>query len=158
MCIVIDTNTLSMVFSENNVQHDEFKYVKEWILDGKGTLVYGGTRYKNELIKAGRFLKLIRLLRDSGKAIKICTKAVDDLEKQIAKKTVNTDCDDQHIIALLGASKCPLLCSCDVRSYIFIKNRDLYPKKCPVVKIYSGKRNQRLLKSYDSTKLNNIEF
>lgn len=155
MCIVIDTNTLSMVFSTENARHAEFECVKEWITNGDGLLVYGGKKYKEELSLAPRYMKLIRTLKDSGKAKAILDEVVNKLEAKVQDMTEGTDCDDQHIIAILGASRCPLLCSPDTRSFPFVKDKSLYPKGVPSVKIYTSPRNKKLLKKYDPHKLAN---
>lgn len=153
---MIDTNTLAMVFSSDNSRHAEFACIKTWITDGDGLLIYGGKKYKEELQLAPRYMKLIRILRDSGKAATICDDSVNRLEEEVQKMTTGTDCDDQHIVALLGASRCSLLCSTDARSFPFIKDRSLYPKNTPSVKIYTSVRNKKLLKKYDASKLTNV--
>lgn len=156
MCIVIDTNALAMVFDESNSRHPDFSFIKEWIDQRLGFVVYGGTKYKNELSLTGRYMKIIRLLKDSGQAVMIHDDVVNQLEAVVTSKTVGTDCDDQHVIALLGASNCPLLCSVDSRSYPFVKDKGLYPKGCGKVKIFSSKRNRKLLKKTNISILNNV--
>lgn len=141
----------------SNARHADFTYVKKWI-DGRcGFVVYGGTKYKAELAETTRYMRLLRLLRDAGQAISICDRAVDEIERSVRNKTNGTKCDDQHIIALLGASRCSLLCSTDSRSFVFVKDRSLYPKDAPTVKIYTSARNRRLLKKTDPRSLSNIE-
>ena len=145
MCIVVDINTLAPVFSEKCAQHEGFRPVKEWIEKGRGFLVFGGTQYKKELLKTYRYLRLIRQMRDSGRAVAIRDDLVDAAEVEVIEKTKGADCDDQHIIAILGTSRCPLFCSNDSRSYEFIKDKSLYPKDMARVRIYSSKKNQKLL-------------
>jgi hypothetical protein len=157
MCIVIDINTLSMVFNPSNLRHPEFVPVKNWIDTGGGFLVFGGTKYKAELAGTVRYLRLVRLLYEAGKAIAICDCAVDDIEKAVCQKLNGSKCDDPHIIALLGASRCSLLCSVDSRSFEFIKDRDLYPKKSPRVRIYKSSRNASLLTKSNPSKLVNVD-
>lgn len=154
MCIVIDVNVLSMVFNEDNARHADYSPVKKWIEDGKGFLVFGGSKYKKEL--GYRSIRLVNKMRDAGQAIAINDSAVDRTEKKVRQLTDNTDCDDQHIIALLGAANCPLLCSFDSRSFEFIKNRGLYPDGVAQVKIYKSSRNADLLKKSDPKKLRNV--
>lgn len=157
MCIVIDINCLVPVFVEACKKHKEFGAVKSWIEEGNGFLVYGGSRYRSELHRAFRFLRLIRQMRDGGKAFSIRDSVVDELEAIVKLKTQGTHCDDQHVIALLGAAKCTLLCSEDTRSFPFVKNRSLYPNGMPKVKIYSSKRNIDLLTKCDWRALTNVE-
>ena len=157
MCIVIDINTLSKVFNESDNDHSSFCCVKEWINSNSGFLVFGGTKYKEELKKAIKYLKIIRLLKDGGRAISIKDDVVYKLALTIIQKTLNTDCDDPHIIALLGASRCSLLCSTDIRSFPFVKNKSLYPDNMPKVRIYSSARNKSLLKKSDPSSLSNVD-
>lgn len=158
MCIVIDINVLSRVFNENNKDYAEYKAIKEWIDAGKGFLVYGGSTYKKELAGAYRFLKLVRQLKDVGKAIAINDLVVDTREAEILRKTKNTDCDDQHIIALLCRSNCDLLCSYDARSFKYIKDKDLYLSGKAKTKIYTSSRNQNLLVRKSPSALKNKEL
>lgn len=157
MCIVIDINALAMVFDEKNARHAEYTPIKQWIEEGNGFLIFGGTKYKAELAKTGRYMRLLRQMRDGGKAIAIKDSAVDALEEIVQQKTTGTQCDDQHIVALLGASRCKLLCSFDSRSFDFIKDFNLYPKGVPRVKIYTSARNKKLLKKSDPRKLTNVK-
>lgn len=156
MCIVIDINALAMVFNENHADHVNFSSVKKWIDEGRGFVVFGGTKYKNELKLAIHYMRLIRLLKDAGKAISICDEAVDKIEIVVREKVKGNKCDDQHIIALLGAARCPLLCSVDARSFEFVKDRTLYPKGAPIVRIYSSNKNKKLLKKADPKKLRHV--
>lgn len=155
MCIVIDTNSFSAVFAEDNALHKEFSCVKAWIESGRGYLIYGGTNYKREIGKTGRHARLIKLLRDAGRAIAIQDEAVDSLEKKIIGATKGTDCDDQHLIALLGASSCPLVCTQDARAIPHLKNKVLYPKRSPAIKIFKSSRNKSLLTNSNPKKITN---
>ena len=157
MCIVIDVNTLAPVFSEHCEKHLEFSPVKNWIQKGHGFLVFGGSKYKTELARAPRYLRLIRQMRDGGQAISIRDNVVDNREANVRAQTAGSHCDDQHIIALLGAARCCLLCSKDARSFSFVKTRSLYPKDMPKVKIYSSSRNTGLLTKTTRSELTNVE-
>lgn len=156
MCIVVDINALPPVFSERCDKHSDFCHVKTWIEAGKGFLVFGGTSYKRELAKAFRYLRLVRIMKDGGRAVAIRDDVVDKLERVIVQKTAGKDCDDQHLIALLAASHCPLFCSIDSRSFKFVKDRGLYPRKMVRVKVYSSAKNADLLKPMARTMLKNV--
>lgn len=146
MCIVVDTNTLAPVFNDTCERHPEFVHVKDWIEKGHGFLVFGGTKFKGELQKAYRYLRLVRQMKDSGHAVAIRDDVVDAEEKRVKALTSGTDCDDQHIIGLLSASRCPLVCSGDARAYPYLRDRNLYPNGMARVRIYSSGRNQSLLR------------
>ena len=155
MCIVIDINTLAPVFNEQCATHNEFHSVKDWILAGRGFLVFDGTHYKEELKKTSRYLELIKQMKIAGQAVAICDELVNAEETRVIASTQGTDCDDQHIIALLGTARCPFCCSNDSRSYKHITNRSLYPKGMAKARIYSSKRNSKLLTPVSRDQLKN---
>lgn len=156
MSIVIDVNTLTKVFNENDNDHNEFLPVKNWIESKKGKIVIGGSSYKEELGKMGRYLSLIRIYSKKKMVIYIDDEAVDEREGFLEEKLGGTDCDDPHIIALLGVSRCQLLSSVDERSFRFIKDSSNYPKDSPKVKIYTGSRNVDLLCEKNISRLSKI--
>lgn len=145
MAIVIDVNVFSCVFDVHSKHHADFAPVKAWIERRDGFLIYGGSKFKEELMQSYRRVRLVRALRDAGCAIEISLSAVDTLESEIKKRTQGTKCNDPHIIALLAAAKCALLCSRDKESFPFVKDRTLYPKGTPRVRIYTSLRNASLL-------------
>lgn len=146
MSIVIDINALASVFNSDCDKHFNFKPVKSWLDSGRGIVLYGGTKYKDELKLAFRYLKLMRLMKDAGKARALDDAEVDAYEKNVITMVNNKACDDPHIIAILAVSRCNLLCSSDARSYVYIKNKKLYPKGMKEVKIYGSIKNKSLLK------------
>lgn len=68
MCIILDINILSSVFSQAAMKHREFEPVLKWITEGHGRVVYGGTKYKKELGKTP-YLKIFSLLNIYNRAI-----------------------------------------------------------------------------------------
>jgi hypothetical protein len=145
MAIVIDSNCLAHVFSRDDQDHHEFSPVLEFVNAGLGSLIYGGKTYLQELSRAPRFARLIRLLRDQGRAIHINDDAVDAAQRVIEGKINDARCDDPHIIALLATSNCGLLCSRDGRSFRYVKDPALYHRHHVGVRIYTGRRNVDLL-------------
>ena len=71
MCIIIDTNALASVFDVDSSNHENFKPVYDWIFNNKGKVVYGGTKYKEELKNSYRYLKLFGQLSRIRKTIEI---------------------------------------------------------------------------------------
>jgi hypothetical protein len=157
MCIVIDANSLAPVFEPNCIDHIEYKPVSDWILKGKGHAVFGGSKYRQELINANKYMKLFRLLKDSGRAYEICCKCVDEREAEVKAMTSNNGCNDHHLIAILGVSGCRLLCSRDARSFVFIKNKRNYPKGATRPRIYTGLKNKKLISKSSIVPLRNID-
>jgi len=155
MAIVVDTNVFARVFDPTNKEHAEFALVKSWIERGDGFLVFGGTRYIAELAQSIHRLRLVRRLKESGMAVQIDSGTVDAIDQEILRLTAGTACNDQHIMALLAAARCGLLCSLDAESYPFVKARNCYPKGCIKVRIYSSSRNADLLVRVDRATVRN---
>ncbi len=155
MSIVVDINTFAMVFDSANKNHAEFAPIKSWIENREGFLLFGGTKYKEELFQSYRTVRLVRQLRDAGSAIEISSEAVDAIEVGVRKAIKGTNCNDPHVIALLAASNCSLLCSHDKESYPFMKCKSYFPKGSPKVRIYSGKRNVKLLQRCNRANIRN---
>lgn len=156
MCIVVDLNSLPNVFCPDSKKHADFKPVHDWIIHGKGYAVYGGTKYKVELGKSYRYLKLFRQLKETRRAIEVRQDAVDARESELLSTTKGKGCDDQHIIAILCVSGCLLLCSEDKRSFKFVKNRCYYGKGRPKPRIYQSPKHKFLLCDENIVHLRNI--
>ncbi|MDD2918501.1 hypothetical protein [Rhodoferax sp.] len=146
MCIIIDTNTLSKVFKTTDKKHSEFKPVLDWIKDGNGKIIVGGTTFNNEiLVKVQWFVKAYQLLRQCGKVVEIDMRKVDKQEAWLKKQITDDDFDDPHIVALIGISGCKLVCTGDARSFPYIQNKKLYPKGKVPPSIYTKASNKQLL-------------
>ncbi len=142
MCIIIDTNVLSHVFDKNNQNHAEFKPVLDWIINGNGKIIYGGSKYKKEI--GEKLIRVFLALRKANKAIKLDDNIVDAEAARVSKLIQHDDFDDQHIVALLIKSGCRLICSLDSRAYPFFQHNTFFSsRKKP--RIYSGIRNSDLL-------------
>ena len=146
MCLIIDTNTLSKVFKKSNKDHGSFQAVLNWIIDGNGKIIIGGTTFKNELTGNIKwFLPLLSQLAKVNKVVIISDLKVNEEERKIRQQIVDPDFDDPHIIALILKSKTKLVCTQDKRSYKYINDKTLYPKRSKTPAIYSGKANKNLL-------------
>lgn len=156
MCIVIDTNTLAPVFDSNCAVHRAYAPVKNWVMSGKGRVVYGGTRYMEELKKARRYLRVILQLRIARRAVEIECSKVDARETELTTKTAGTNCDDQHIIALLCVSGCKLVCSNDKRAFRYFKDRTNYRGARYAPSIYSNRGHKHLLSDENVVRLRNV--
>ena len=100
--------------------------------------------YKQELAKTP-YVKIIKQLQTAGKAIMLNDKNVDKYQKIIERIEHNPDFDDPHLIAMVRESKCKIICSLDARAYPFIKNSKFYESPSHKPKVYSSKRNSKLL-------------
>jgi hypothetical protein len=156
MCIVVDINALALVFNPDSSDRG-FAPIRAWIERGDGFLVYGGTRYKDELKGTERYLRLVRQLKTAGRAVAISDHEVDSHERIIQRMAGAAAKGDFHIVALLGISHCGLLCSKDKRSFSLVKDRTLYPKGAPRVRIYTSGKNIGLLRRTNKNALRNLE-
>jgi hypothetical protein len=132
VCIVIDTNVVASVLSPKSARHAEFKPVLDWILYGKGKLVYGGSTYRREVFqRMPQYAGLIEELKRGGKCVVLDRAAVDAVEGRVREAEPSPDFDDAHLVAIFDVSGCLLLCSDDARADRFVKDRGLYERRSP---------------------------
>lgn len=143
MCIVIDTNVLNEVFDPKNINHLDFKPVSDWIIEGKGKVIYGGSKYLDEI--GYKYLKFFKLLNDANKACLIKNDIIDSKTNEVSKIIQHVNFDDQHLVSLLIVSGCKLIASNDKRAYPFFRHINFFSPAIKKPKIYSGKRNMSLL-------------
>ena len=101
MCVILDANTWHSVFIESSNDHHDFLPLHDWIFNGKGRIVYGGTRYKNELSRARKYIGLFVELRKIRKIIEVCDNEVDQKQVELEDSIQNAGFDDAHIIAIV---------------------------------------------------------
>ncbi|MFP3868620.1 MAG: hypothetical protein ACLFUU_10760 [Desulfobacteraceae bacterium] len=143
MCIVVDTCTFASVFNEYSQDHSLFQPVLEWIVRGKGKLVYGGTKYKIELKQASKYLGVFGQLKRAGKVVEIDDVKVDERQRDI-ERIASEGLNDAHIIAIIAESGCRLICTKDSKATNpYFKCSDLYPPGISRPKIYSGRKQNR---------------
>jgi len=143
MPIIVDTNCIANVFDTGSKNHLKFKPVLDWIIKGKGKLVFGGTTYEKEMPK--KYRRTFNILKKVSKTIEGDRKAIDQKEIENKNLIPDKDFDDPHIAAIAFISKCRLICSEDKRSIKFIKNKVLYSKDFVVPKFYTKAKNKDLL-------------
>lgn len=143
MCIIIDTCAFHAVFNPDDSFHHKFKPVYDWIEGKKGKIVIGGTDYKNELIKRTS-LKILTEYDKMKRLAKVPDEEVDKLVPALKAQVVHKDFDDPHIVALVIASKCRLICTGERRAIPFFTKKELYPKGVKRPKIYRTARNKDL--------------
>ncbi|MGB0930888.1 MAG: hypothetical protein ACPGVB_08940 [Chitinophagales bacterium] len=141
MCVIVDVNILGGVFDKNHSRFEDYEPIKKWVLEGKGKLVVGGSKYGEELKRVERYAKLIAELAKLGKVVVLKKQNVDNHQVVIEGKEKDPDFDDPHLIAMVVESGVRILCSDDKRADKFIKKRKFYPKgKKPPI-IYRNKRH-----------------
>lgn len=156
MCIVIDTCTMASVFDTHNVNHKEFAPVLEWIINGHGSMIFGGRKYLQEIPRG--YERLVNELSRANKAIQLKTNIVDKKQNELELLVNNEDFDDAHIIAIVIVARCKLISSLDKRAYKFFRMKSLYPNRFERPSIYSGSRNRGLLVDDNITEIGKPVF
>ncbi len=142
MCLIVDTNCFGCFFDKAN---QEFSPARDWVLNKEGKLMCGGTKYLEEMKKAGKYMKLILELNKRGKVIQLDNSVVDGEENRIKSIEANPDFDDPHLIAMTIVGRCQIICTQDKRAAKFLKKKELYPKDVKRPKLYTGKNCKNLL-------------
>lgn len=143
MCLVIDTCCLSMVFDPKNKNHRDYIPVLNWI-NGKGRMIYGGTKYNEELGKAARYLAFVTELSRKRRTIQIPNSTVDQIAAELKRKCPEAKFDDEHIVALVLASRCCVVCTNDSVAIAYLKSAELFPEGSRP-KIYRGRPSHKAL-------------
>ena len=156
MCFVLDVNSFPCLFDRGNKEHAEFSPLREWLYNHLRTsLVIGGTAYRKEVDKLGKYYEFLNELGRAGKLCKINNDLVDTEEKRISAIKRHRDFNDAHIIALFCASGCRIFASKDERADPFLKDRNFYGKGQKPPRIYRNHRHKNLLTDANIVKLRN---
>jgi hypothetical protein len=139
MCMLVDANLIPIVFKSSNYLHNKYKPIINWLLYGKGKLVFGGYYFEKEIKESLiGFMPLIKELTRLNKTHYFSNEDVDVLTKEIKNRIKDTDFNDPHLVALLIISKATVFCSNDKKSFKFIKEKSLYPKGQNMPRIFSA--------------------
>ena len=143
MCLVIDTNTFALVFNKNAKGHKSFTPVLTWITQGKGRMIYGGTKYDIELARATWMLVIIVELSRNRRVVHIPNETVDPIATALKIKFPEPAFDDEHIVALVIASRCCVVCTKDDGAIAYLKRLDVFSDYPGVErpKIYKGHKS-----------------
>lgn len=143
MCIIIDTCVLASVFDVTSADHGEFAPIRKWIYKGKGKMIYGGTKYKQEI--PPKYYRILIELENMNKTVRLLDKTVDTCQKEVENKIKSRKYNDPHLVAIAIVSRCRLVTTCDIEAKNCLREKRLYPKKMARPKIYSGKSNVNLI-------------
>lgn len=120
MCLVIDANMFCLVFGKDK----RFQPIREWI-NGRGRMIYGGTKYNKELEKGG-MLRLIKELETGRKTVHIPNETVDTIAAALKAKFPESAFNDEHIVALVIASRCRVVCTDDKTAMAYLRCPDVF--------------------------------
>jgi len=153
--IVLDTNSFSSVFDPNSRDNVEFCHVLHWVMKQKrACFVYGGTKYKCELGKMIKYLRIVNEFQKAGKFVEINTQPIDNCANQLKEICTDAAFNDEHIVAILNVSGCKLVCTKDASSMVYLKRKGFYSNhKAP--RIYSSAKNRDLLTAANIVELKN---
>jgi predicted nucleic acid-binding protein len=145
MCAIVDSCCLVSLLEQNDADHQEFKPILDWIIRGKGKLVYGGTKYKLELRRLNKLLPLLANFERSRKILHIDDTRVDDAERKIKRTVVDRNFNDQHLVAIVIVSGCKVVCTRDNLAISYLRDTSLLRRfNARRPSIYRSKRNKRL--------------
>lgn len=121
MCIVIDAELFSSITGKSDKKYKDYKPVVDWVVYGKGKVVYGGSKYAREVMRHGRFSTFIAELRRMSKTVVIDKKDVDFSHKFLERSFRGKKYNDHHILAIVVVSGCKLICSVDKGLHSLVK-------------------------------------
>ncbi len=145
MPIIVDTNCFANVFSRTSAKHKDFEPVLSWVVEGKGLIIYGGTKYKRELKKAKKYLTIFRLLKEVGKVVYKLDDEIDELQNKIEAQKESSLFNDVHLLAISAVTKCRIICSEDTTSIPFVTDKKYLPKGTIKPVYYTSIKNKNLL-------------
>lgn len=142
MCIIVDTNVATKVFSAQ--PPEDFAPVFEWLHapDKDGCVVYGG-RLGEEILKLDNPRRYLRELLRAGRA-RVFPEPALVAEENRVRLSGQCQSNDHHVIALARVSGARTLCSHDQDLHADFKNRDLISR--PRGSVYQDRRHVRLLR------------
>lgn len=145
MCVVADPPTFIPMFKDDDPEHGQFAPVMEWITNGPGKFVVGGSTYQRELMSVKSVIPFLTELERKRKVVRLSHEAVDAEELQVKTLESSTDFDDPHLVALVRVTGCKIICIRDLRSHKFLRQTKFYgsPKARP--RLYTRSKNRVLL-------------
>jgi len=145
MCLVIDVCCIPKVFDSGNKHHPNYIPVFKWVFNGKGCMIYGGTKYATELSEIPRYVPIITELERAGRAIELPRDRVDAIADALKAKIAEAAFNDEHLIAIVIVSGCRVVATEDRGAISYLKRPEFY--SCYGIKkpkIYKSVRNSNL--------------
>lgn len=145
MCIVSDPPALLAIFKSDHEKHADFSAVGDWVMNGAGKFVMGGTLYKQELARLKSLIPLISELKRKNKIVSADDAIID--ARVLALKAIepSTDFDDPHLVALSNATGCKVIGIIDPRAHRFLRRAAFYAQLRDRPSLYTRARNSNLL-------------
>jgi len=117
--------------------------VLRWIIEGNGRMIYGGAKYNTELRTARWMLGIVAELSKKRRIIQIPNATIDPIATALKVKFPEAAFDDEHIVALVIASRCCVVCTKDNPAISYLKRLDVFSDYPGVErpKIYKGHKS-----------------
>ncbi len=125
MCVIIDMNVWPDLCSD--ATRTRFGKVRAWLDTDEGRVVFGGTKYREEVGRIHAAVQLLAAYAQAGRAIQYKDAPIDDEAARIEREE-QTRSNDQHILALACISGARILCTDDKKLMSDFKNRELVPE------------------------------
>jgi hypothetical protein len=145
MCLVIDTDCFALVFEPSTKGHQKYAPVLAWITEGRGRMIYGGTKYNSELARATRILGIVKELSTQRRTVQLPNAIVDPIAGALKVKFPEEKFNDEHIVALVIASQCCVVCTHDKTAMSYLKCLDVFSDYAGVErpKIFNGHKTHK---------------
>lgn len=100
-------------------------------------MIYGGTKYGVEVSdRIKKFGRLLVDLKRKNRLIKLDDSRVDVIAADLKIIVPDERFDDEHIAAMVIVSKCCVVCTDDIKSLPYLRDRKLYPKGTKAPNVY----------------------
>ena len=145
MCIVLDANVFPEFFDSKNPSYNSYTKLRKWIFDGKGKLIFGGTKYREEVGEIRTFIGILASLERAGKIVQLDDEEVDRIQLEVRAIEKSARFDDPHLVAIILCSKCRVICTNDKRAFPYLKDLRFFKRAADRPRIYSDDKNYQLI-------------
>lgn len=162
MCVIIDACVRDLVFTAS--PSDAAVPVLEWIEEGDGRMIYGGSKFCDELftqkkdderVPLDRVIRRVKAWKQAGRALEF-PRAVIDAEEKIVRAMNVAMSNDVHVLALARVSGARVLFSTDGKLHADFKNAAIVDN--PRGTIYQTKDHGALLQHSASCRTSTSKF
>lgn len=142
MCLILDANRFGDALS--SPPKPDYRPIIDWLTEhGRdGVVVFGGTKFLQEIARNDRARRWFVTLERSGRAKSFDRTAIDAEERQVRRRGLCVS-DDEHLIALARVSGARVFCTEDAALFKDVRNRALL--SAPRGRVYRTKGHVALL-------------
>jgi predicted nucleic acid-binding protein len=124
MCLILDANRFGDALS--SPPKPNYVPIVDWLTkhDSDGVVVFGGTKFLQEIARNDRARRWFVTLERSGRARPVDKTTVDAEERQVRRSNLCIS-DDEHLIALARVSGARVFCTEDADLFRDVRNARL---------------------------------